>query len=234
VDGGIDGAQLEDLGTGGGDEAPVGGAAGGGQLGGLAGDGGDGLGGGVDQLAGGGQEGVAGEAPVELVVQAGVVEDGVDALLDAGLGLLGGEAQVEQCRQLCGDDVVGAGAGVDVGDLEAGGREVVVAQVPLLGAEAGQGRGESMHRVVRELRVGDVALAAVDAEHAVEAAAAAVLDDVAQAGLAGGLAHQAVVDALVALAEALDDADGAVDGRAFLVAGDEQRDAAGVVSGGWR
>jgi hypothetical protein len=68
----------------------------------------------------------------------------------------------------------------------------------VLGGDGGDGRCESVDRVVRQLRVGDVALLAVDAEHAVEAAAAAVLDDVAQALLAGGLAHQGVVDLLVA------------------------------------
>jgi hypothetical protein len=93
---------------------------------------------GVEQLAGRGQEGQAGQVPVELVVQLVRVEDRVDALLD-GLGrLLGGEAQIEDRRQRVRDDVVGAGAGVEVGDLQAGGRKVLVARVPLLGDQGRQ------------------------------------------------------------------------------------------------
>ena len=56
-----------------------------------------------------------------------------------------------------------------------------------------------------------------------QAAAAAVLDDVAEALMARWLADQRIVDALSARGERLDHAAGAVDRGAFLVTGDQER-----------
>ena len=50
--------------------------------------------------------------------------------------------------------------------LEAGRREVVVAVVPVLGSQLGQGRGGQVNRVLRQVRVGHVALLAVHGQGA--------------------------------------------------------------------
>jgi hypothetical protein len=76
-----------------------------------------------------------------------LVEDRRDALLQAFDGGFGGEAEVEQRGQLARDHVGGAGAGVEVGDLEAGRREERVAFVPVLGGQFGQGRCGQVDRV---------------------------------------------------------------------------------------
>ena len=52
------------------------------------------------------------------------VEDGVHAGLELVGGVHGGEAEVEQDFERARDDVGGAGAGLDVGHLPGGGREL--------------------------------------------------------------------------------------------------------------
>ena len=89
-----------------------------------------------------------------------------------------------------------------------------------------------MDGVVGLVRVGGVALDAVDREAGVEAAAAADLDDLAQMFGVGGFADEAEVGDVALLLHPLEHADGAVGGRAFLVAGDEQADRAGAGGGG--
>ena len=70
----------------------------------------------------------------------------------------GGEAEIEQHAQLARNHVGGTGAGLHVGDLERGGRKVLVAGVPVDRGELGQrGRGQ-VHRIARQVRVGDVTL----------------------------------------------------------------------------
>ena len=83
-----------------------------------------------------------------------------------------------------------------------------------------------MDRVVGLVRIGGMALGAVDADGGVEAAAAADLDDVAQGIGVGGLADEAEVGDVAVGLHPVEHADGAVGGRALLVAGDEQADGA--------
>ena len=72
-----------------------------------------------------------------------------------------------------------------------------------------------------------MALAAVDQEPAGQRAAPAVLDRVAQRADGGRLADDAMVETLAFHQRPFEELDGAVDRRAFLVAGDEEADRAG-------
>ena len=72
-------------------------------------------------------------------------------------------------------------------------------------------------------------LHAVHGETPAQGAAAADLDGIAQRGLARGLADQAPIDALLALAQHLDHAAGAVDRWPLLIAGDQEGDRAAVL-----
>src|SRR5439155_26741544 len=76
------------------------------------------------------------------------------------------------------------------------------------------------------LRIGDVALHAAHRELARQRAAAAVLDHVAQALHRGWLADDAAVEPLAARLQGFDEAHRAVDRGPFLIAGDEEGDAA--------
>ena len=96
----------------------------------------------------------------------------------------------------------------------------------MLGGQFGQGRGGQVDRVLRQLRVGHVTLQAAHSKGGAEGATAAVLDHVADQGGARRLADNAPVQALVARFQALDYGLGAVMGRAFFVAGDQEGDAA--------
>src|SRR3954453_9635705 len=79
------------------------------------------------------------------------------------------------------------------------------------------------------MRIGDVALDAVDIKRAGQRAAAADLDAIAELFEIGGLAEHAMVEFLAARGGPLQQLDGAVDGYVFLVAGDQERDRAFAV-----
>ena len=113
---------------------------------------------------------------------------------------------------------------MDIADLPAGGLKEVVAFVPDGGGEFRQRGQRLMNGVARKLRVGDMALHAVDGELAAHGAAAAVFDHVACAFDGGGLAHNAPVQALAALFEGFDDDLGAINRRAFFIAGQQKGD----------
>ena len=66
-------------------------------------------------------------------------------------------------------------------------------------------------------------------DHSVEAAPAAILDNVAKCGLARGFAHKAVIEGFAHICDGREDLLRPVDGRAFFVAGDEEGDGAGQV-----
>src|SRR5690606_9296167 len=110
----------------------------------------------------------------------------------------GGKAEVEHHFALARNHVGGTSATVDIGNLEAGGRKEFVAVVPRLRSQLGQYRGDAMNRVVGQVRVGDVALHALDAQHATERTTAAVLDDIADHVGRGRFADDAVINRFVA------------------------------------
>ena len=90
--------------------------------------------------------------------------------------------------------------------------------------------GHVVHRIAREVRIGDVALHAFDDELAGKRAAPAVLDHVAGALDRGRLADDAVVRLLAALGERLDHLHRAVGGGPFLVGSEQQRDRAAMIA----
>ena len=96
-------------------------------------------------------------------------------------------------------------------------------------ASSASAGADEMNRIARELRIRDVALHALDGQRAGQRAAPAVLDHVAQRVDRRRLADDAIVDALAARGQLLDDLHRAVDRRTFLVGRDEQRDRAGRV-----
>ena len=144
------------------------------------------------------------------------------ARLQAFDGAGGGEAEIEVDHETAGHHVAGAGAGVGIGNLEAGRREILVAGVPGGGGEFGQRRRGEMHRVLHQMRIGDVALHAAHYELGRKRTAAAVLHGVAEVADAGGFADDAEIDGLIARLERFDHAHRTVDGVAFLVRSEQQ------------
>ena len=92
------------------------------------------------------------------------------------------------------------------------------------GDEAGKG-------VVRQRRIGDVPLSALDPQRAVEAAAPADLHHLAQLVGVGRLAHQASVERLPSIGEPVQHLARAVDRRPLLIAGNQQADGARAGTG---
>ena len=82
------------------------------------------------------------------------------ALFQVGLGGFGRKAEVELDVECAGNHVGGAGAAVDVGNLEAGRGEIAVAFVPFGSGQLGQRGGCGVDGVVRQMRVGNVPLLA--------------------------------------------------------------------------
>ncbi len=118
-----------------------------------------------------------------MEVQAVCLEDGFGALTQRLVRDLGGVAEVEGRFHIAGNHVGGSGAGAQVGDLEAGGREEGVATVPVLAHQSVQRRYDLVDGVAGQVRVA-TCLDTTNMQHAAERAATAVLDDVAQ--LLGG------------------------------------------------
>ena len=210
------------------DESPVGGAAAGGQfridpaL--LAHD----VAGGLDQRAVGGQEGLAGRTPFDLVLDVVAAEQVLDPLFDLLALPLVGETEVEARYQFAGEHVGRPRVGLHLDDLEAGRREMLVAFVERRRVHVREHRGEALNRVLRQGRVGDVALFAVDGHGGAQRPAPPHPQGVAELFRAGWLSHHAPVDRFVAGAQRVHHAAGAVPRRAFFVAGDEKRQRAAV------
>jgi hypothetical protein len=125
--------------------------------------------------------------------------------------------------------VRGRVADVDRRDLEGRGREMFRAAVELGRGQRMQHRDEAMRGVVGEMRVGGMALRAVDRQPAGHAAAPADLDHVAQRLRAGRLADEAGVEPLAARFEPFEHLAGPVDRRALLVTGNQQTDRTGEI-----
>src|SRR5262249_32949628 len=139
------------------------------------------------------------------------------------------KAEIEHDVRLAGNHVACAGAGVDIGDLPGRGGKVFVAVVPFRLRELGEGGRDFVHRILCEVRVGDVTLYALHHEMAWERAAPAVLDHVAESADAGRLTDDAVVYPHAAGFQRFDYAHRPIDRRPFLVRGEKDRDRAGVV-----
>ena len=118
-------------------------------------------------------------------------------------------------------------ADVDGGDFEVRGLEVGVAPIERRREQRRQHRRERTDRILRDLRIGDMALAAVDCEPSIQRAAPAVLDRVAERADACRLADDAMVEKLTPRQRPVEKLDRAVDRRAFLVAGDEKAERSG-------
>ena len=86
-----------------------------------------------------------------------------------------------------------------------------------------------MHRVVRQVRIGDVPLYAVDMQVGGDGAASAVFHHVADALGAGRLADQAVIQPLVARHQRFDHLNRAVGGAGLFIRGDQECQAAPVI-----
>ena len=143
-------------------------------------------------------------------------------------------SEIEHHFAGAGNHVVGAGAGMDVGYLEARRREQTVAFarktfVPTPRAEFGQGRHRLMDRIARLFRIGDMPLDAAHRQRAGQGAAPPDAQQVAQTLFRRRFAGEAVVDVLAAGAEMFDDAAHAIDGVALLVRSQQQGDRAPVM-----
>ena len=132
-------------------------------------------------------------------------------------------ADVEAGARLAGNEIDGRIADVDRGEFQVRRRELRAAVVERR-LQRGDECNKTADRIVGAIRIGDVALPAGDDQRAIERAAAAGLDGVAEHFDIARLAKDAMVEFFAALGRPLQQLDGAVDRDALLVAGDEQRD----------
>src|SRR5690606_20151339 len=126
--------------------------------------------------------------------------------------LLAGKAEIEQQVCVPRHYVGGTAAGVEIGNLEAGGREVGVAAIPLRGSQLGQRRQDAVHRVAHQLRIGDVAAAAAYTQPAVQRATPAIADHVTRLAGTGRFTDHAPGDFLASCFKYFDHTPRAVDG----------------------
>ena len=95
------------------------------------------------------------------------VENGNHSFFQAFRCVFRAVAKIEVNQALSGNDVA-PGTSFDLGDLESGWREEIIAIVPEFLREGVQCRGSGMHRVFRQVRVGHVPLSALYCEIAME------------------------------------------------------------------
>ena len=150
------------------------------------------------------------------------VEPGHQALA----GVVGVEADVQPAPGLGRNQIGRCVADIERGQFEVGRLEGLIACVEFVIRETGDQPGQHRDRIGGPVRIGNVALFAVDGDPGVERAAPPDLDHVAQRMLRRRLADDAGVDDLALGHQGLDHTFGAVQGRAFLVAGDQEGQAA--------
>ncbi|MNV83424.1 hypothetical protein D3C71_1772300 [compost metagenome] len=118
----------------------------------------------IHQLAALGQERLAGKPPVQGVAQFVFIQQSNHAGFDHLVGQFRAKAEVELHEKIARNNVVAAGARLNVGDLHAGRREEFIAFIPLDPHQLAQHWRRAMYRVISEMRVGHVALHAVDGQ----------------------------------------------------------------------
>src|SRR5215208_4905070 len=112
---------------------------------------------------------------------------------------------------------------MDVGDLKAGWRKVLVTAVPLDSRELRQGWHRTLNRIPPSLGIGDVALNAVDAQDAGQRSTSSVLERVAELHSRSRLADEAGVDPFPARLKLAHDGRRAVDAGTFLIRREQHR-----------
>ena len=218
------------------DEARVRRAAGGRKLRLAAGDFGDGGDGEIGERSRLGDEHVGvRRLPVDGKLHAaggGGLRALLDQRLERSLAVAVVEADVEARARFAGNEVDRRVADIDGGEFKMRRIEMLAAVVERR-LQRGDQRRQAADRIVGAIGIGDVTLAAGDDQRAVERAAAAGLDGVADDLDIARLAEDAVVECLAALRRPFQKLDGAVDRDALLVAGDEERDRAPSAGRRW-
>ena len=133
------------------------------------------------------------------------------------------ETDVEPGASLARDHIAGGVADIDRGEFEVGGLELRAAVIERLVAQRHDQPRNIRHRVRGAMRIGDVALHAVNMQRARLRAAAADLDAVAHHLDIAGLTDHAMIEFLSPCGGPFQQLDRAVDCDVFLVAGDEER-----------
>ena len=139
---------------------------------------------------------MAAQAPLDVILKAMGIEDGLGALAKVNVRQLSGETKVEHDFQLPRYDIGCTGAAVNIGNLHGSWGKVTIAFVPNFMGQCGQRWRRPMDWVVSQVRVGDVSLHAFNDKSGVQRTTPAVFDDVAQCAGAGGFAYQAPVNFL--------------------------------------
>ena len=134
------------------------------------------------------------------------------------------EADIEARARLARNEIDDRIADVDRGEFEVRRTEPRAALVERRRHQRAHQRHQPAHRIVGALRIGDVALLAGDDQRAVERAAPADLDGVAERRHIARLAQDAMVEGFAALGRPFEQLHRAVHGDAFLVAGDQEGD----------
>ena len=171
----------------------------------------------IHQFTAPGEERLAGEPPLHAVTQLVFFQQGDHAGFDHLVRQFRTEAEVELDEHIAGDHVVAAGTGLYVGDLHACWREKFIAFIPLDIDQLRQHRRRAMDRVIGKVRIGNMALHAVNGQVAGQRAAAAVFHHIADHLGTGGFADQTVVQTLITRHQRFHHFDGAVFGAGLFI-----------------
>ena len=134
------------------------------------------------------------------------------------------EADVEFRLSLRRNDIGRRIADINGGNMRCRGVEMRRAAIQFAAIHRCQHRQQAGHRIVRKMRIGDMTLAASHRQMAGQAAAAAILDDIAEQIRVCRLADDAGIGMLAVGARPFHHLHRAVDGIAFLVTSDQKAD----------
>ena len=123
---------------------------------------------GFDKRARGGEEGQAAQRPLNVKFQFMFQQHIGQAFFQGGFVGLGAKTEVEINGHFTWNDIGGASASLHVADLPAGWRKKFIAPIPHHACQFGQRRRGAVHRVVCQLRIGNVSLNALDDQFATE------------------------------------------------------------------
>ena len=152
-----------------------------------------------------------------------------DPLADHLIGEFSAEAEVELHKQLAGDHIVAAGTRLDIRNLHAGGREELIPPIPLRRDQLRQRRHRPVNRIIRQMRIGDVALHTVHRQIGGNRAASAILYHVTDDFRAGRFADQAIVQAFATRHQPFNHFNRAVGTTGLFIRGNHKGEAAPMI-----
>ena len=183
----------------------------------------------IGKLPGEGQERLAGQVPIEFIVDLMGVENSRYFFLQVFVIPLRRIAKVKTSIQLGRSNVRCTDATLDFDHLKTGRRKMLIAVVPYNVVKFRENRRKASNRIVGKLRVCDMSLYAFDAQHAAQRTSPADSYGIAKFVLTGRFTQNTPVDPFISILQRLNDFQDSIAGRSFFITGNQKCKTAVVI-----